>query len=230
MKEEFEVDIDSNFKSLKIELILHRINRQGYGNINFIIDDKANSLIIKHIKSDLAKINEKNISTNLINTNTNEDNIAYNLSEINRIKNNIPKTYLKNIYNILLYNKKTQIDFKNLFYEKVFDVDTNINDFIELDFKILLEYEAISNRNYVKTIYEIFDENFNSLYIKSANNDEFSFFSNKVVIDEYIFYNFNKNIKEMKFVIKFQMVLSGIIKLWYIKNDNCRLVIKNYGL
>ena len=58
-----------------------------------------------------------------MNININEDNIAYDLSEINYIKNNISKSYLKNIYNILFYNKKTQIDFRNLFYEKVFDVN-----------------------------------------------------------------------------------------------------------
>ena len=45
-----------------------------------------------------------------------------------------------------------------------------------MDFKILLEYDLISNRNYVKTIYEIFDENDNSLYVKSSNNSEYSFF------------------------------------------------------
>ena len=32
--------------------------------------------------------------------------------------------------------KKTQIDFRNLFYQKVFAVDDNKNDFIEMNFKI----------------------------------------------------------------------------------------------
>ena len=36
--------------------------------------------------------------------------------------------------------------------------------------------------------------------------------------------------KKIKFVIKFQMVLSRVIKIWYIQNENYRLVIKNYGL
>ena len=119
------------------------------------------------ISSNLEKIdtNKNDISTNLINIKTNEDNISYNLGEINYIKNNNSKSYLKNIYNILFYNKKTQIDFRNLFYEKVFDVNSKQNDFIEMDFKISLEYQDISERNYVKTIYEIFDENDNSFHI-----------------------------------------------------------------
>ena len=176
------------------------------------------------------KIDENNISTNLININGNENNMAYNLGEINYIKNNMPKSYLKNIYNILFHDKKTQVDFRNLFYENVFDVNANKNYFIEMNFKIDLEYEDISERNYVKTIYEIFDENDNSLYVKSVSNNEYLYFSNRVIVDENIFYNFTKNVKKIKFIIKFQMLLSKIIYIYYIKNDNYRLTIKNYGL
>ena len=99
-----------------------------------------------------------------------------------------------------------------------------------MNFKIDLEYEDISARNYVKIIYEIFDENDNSLYIKSVTNNNYTYFSNRVIIDENIFYNFTKNVIKIKFVIKFQMLLSRVIKIWYIKNDNYRLAIKNYGL
>ena len=173
--------------------------------------------------------NKNDISTNLININTNEDNITYNLSEINYITNNNSKLYLKNVYNILFYNKKTQIDFRNLFYEKVFDVNANKNDFIEMNFKIDLQYEHISERNYVKTIYEIFDDSDNSLYIRSVTDNNYTYFSNRVIIDENIFYNFTKNVKKIKFVIRFQMLLSRVIKIWYIKNDNYRLVIKHYS-
>ena len=79
-------------------------------------------------------------------------------------------------------------------------------------------------------IYEIFDDNDNSLYIKSVTNNNYTYFSNRVIIDANIFYNFTKNIKKIKFVIKFQMILSRVIKICYIKNDNYRLIIKNYGL
>ena len=99
-----------------------------------------------------------------------------------------------------------------------------------MNFKINLQYEDISERNYVKTIYEIFDENDNSLYVKSTNNNKYLYFSNSVIVDENIFYNFNKVVKKIKFVIKFQMLLSRVIKIFYIKNDNYRLAIKNYGL
>ena len=184
------------------------------------------------ILSNLSKIdiNENDISTNLIKMNTNEDDIAYNLSEINYIKNNISKPYLKNIYNILFYDSKTQIDFKGIFFKKVFDVNANKNDFVEMNFKIDLQYEDVSEINYVKSIYEIFDETNNSLNIKSVASNNYTYFSNRVIIDENIFYNFTKNVKNIKFVIKFQMLLPRVIKIRYIKNNNYRLVIKNYGL
>ena len=246
------MELDDDYKVIKIELILSLI-----GDVNNTEDCKiyntynSNFLCIKHYKkinlisvnnnlgnlentilSNSSKIdtNKNDISTNLIGINTNEDNIAYNLEEINHIENNIPKLYLKNVYDILFYDKKTQVDFRNLFYEKVFEVNANKNDFIEMNFKIDLQYEDISERNYVKTIYEIFDENDNSLYVKSVTNNNHTYFSNRVIIDENIFYNFTKNVKKIKFVIKFQIILSRVIKIWYIKNENYRLVVKNYGL
>ena len=258
--EDFCICFKKNYKNIKLNLQLHRHNRNGFGNINLKIDDdsinyininyadKNNEDIEKNkndisnnlrkintnegnISSNLGKINtnEGNISTNLIKINSNEDDILYNLSEINYIKNNNSTQYLKNIYNILFYDKKTQIDFKNLFYEKVFDINSKQNDFIEMNFKISLQYEDISERSYVKSVYQIFDENDNSLYIKSVNNNDYQYYSNKIFIDENIFYNFNKDIKKIEFVIKFQMLLSRIIKIWYIKNNNYRFILKHYS-
>ena len=248
--EDFCICFKKNYNKIKINLQLHRHNRHGTGNINLEIDDDNENYInvdyldrnndnnekvdinTESISSNLGKINDNknSISTNLIKITSNEDDILYNLNEINNIKNNSSKSYLKNVYNILLYDRKTQVSFRNYFFERVFDVNASINDFIEMSFKISLEYENISERAYVKTLYELFDENDNSLYIKSVSNNDYSYYSNKIFIDENIFYNFNKNIKKIKLVIKFQMILSRVIKLWYIKNDNYRLTIKNYGV
>ena len=232
VKDNFHVTFKNNYNKVKIILDLYRIYRHGTRNFNLELINESFTNIAYLDKNDISlKIdtNKNDISTNLIKINSNKDDILYNLSEMNYIKNN-SKSYLKNVYNILSYNKKTQIDFRNIFYEKVFDVNASINNFIEMYFKILLEYQSISNQNYVKMIYEIFDENDNSLYVKSVNNNGYAYYSNKIFIDENIFYNFTKDIKKIKFVIKFQMILSRVIKIWYIKNDNYRLVIKNYGL
>ena len=180
----FYVKLDDDYDIIKIELILSLIDDVNntvdcriynthnsnflsiryYKKINLISVNNNLGNLENTILSNSSKIdtNKNDISINLINVNTNEDNIAYNLSEINYIKNNISKPYLKNLYNILFYESKAQVDFRGIIFEKVFDVNTNKNDFIEMNFKIDLEYEDISERNYVKTIYEIFDETNNS--------------------------------------------------------------------
>ena len=38
---------------------------------------------------------------------------------------------------------------------------------------MLLEYENINEKNYVNINYEIFDENNNSLYISTINNNDY---------------------------------------------------------
>ena len=98
-----------------------------------------------------------------------------------------------------------------------------------MNFKIDLQYDDISERNYVKTIYEILDETNNSLYVKSVTNNDYTCFSNRVIVDENTFYDFTKDIEKIKFVIKFQMLLLRVIKIWYIKNENYRLILKHYS-
>ena len=234
--EDFCICFKKNYNKIKINLQLHRHNRHGTGNINLEIDDDNESYInIDYLdrnndNNEQVDTNTRDISTNLIKINSNEDDILTNLNEINYLKNN--KSHLKNVYNILFYNNNEQISFKDeIFYEKVLDVDAAINDFIEISFKIEIEYRNINDRNYVKNTYEILDENNNRLYIKTISNDGYSYFSNKVTINENIFYTFIKNIKKIKFVIKFQKLSeSRVIYLYYMKNDNYRLTIKNYGV
>ena len=114
------------FKKIKVNLILHCHNRHGIGNINLEIDDDSiNYININYIdKNNEDKEKNKNdISTNLIKINSNEDDILYYLEEINYIKDNISKPYLKNVYNILYYNVKEKIDFNNNFYNKTFELN-----------------------------------------------------------------------------------------------------------
>ena len=244
VKDNFYVTFKNNYNKITILLYLFRVYRHGTGNFNLelinenfvnvsYLDKNDISLKIdtnaRDISTNLSKIdvNKDDIATNLIKINSNEDDILYNSTEIDYLKNNMSKSYLKNIYNILFYDK--QINFKEVFYEKVFDVNSKQNDFIEIYFKIDLQYDDISERNYVKLIYQLFDENDNSLYIKSVTNSNYTYFSNRVIVDENIFYNFTKNVKKIKFVIKFQMLLSRVIKILYIKNDNYRFILKHYS-
>ena len=179
----FYVKLDDDYDVIKIELILSIID-----NVTNAVDCKiyntynSNFLCIKHYK----KINLSSVNSDLGDL---ENNILSNSSKINNIKNSI---YLKNIYSIIFYDSKTQIDFRGIFFEELFEVNAKQNDFMELNLKYLLEYEDMSERIYVNTVYEIFDENNNSLYISTINNNDYQYFSNKVSIKENIFYNFPK--------------------------------------
>ena len=227
----FYVKLNNDYSTIKIELVLSILDNITKSVTCKLYDFlKSNFLCIKHYK----KINSISANNNIGDLEnsilSNKNNISTNLSEIDYLKNNISKSYLKNIYNILFYDSKTQIDFTNMFYEKVFDINANKNHFIEMRFKIDLEYEDISGRNYIKAICLLFDENNNSLYTKSASNNEYFYFSNRVIIDENIFYNFTNDVKKIKFVIKFQNIsFSRVIKIFYIKNDNYRLILKHYS-
>ena len=65
-------------------------------------------------------------------------------------------------------------------------MQNQMNDSIELNLKMLVEYKNMSERIYFNTHYEIFDENNNSLYISLINNNDYQCFSNKVSIKENI--------------------------------------------
>ena len=228
--EDFCICFKKNYNKIKINLQLHRHNRHGVGNINLEIDDDS-YLNIDYLDRNNEQVdaNTRDISTNLIKINSNEDDILSNSSEINYLKKN--KSYLKNVYNILFYNNNEQISFKDeIFFHKIFELNANKNDFLEMSFKIELEYRNINDRKYVKNTYEILDENNNRLYIKTISNDDYSYYSNKIFIDENIFYNFNKDIKKIKFVIKFQKLsASRVIYLYYMKNLNYRFILKHYS-
>ena len=150
IKENFVVKCQ-NTDRLSIKLLLinkekYNIDLYKYNYIDIVYDDNINT--------SLTNINENAISSNLTKITDNENNISSNLTKIQELNQN--KTYFKNLENILFYDKKTQVDFRNLFFEKIFKVNTKQNDFIELNLKMLLEYEDMSERIYANTYYEIF--------------------------------------------------------------------------
>ena len=152
VKENFEVIIENDFKKLEVELFLHRVNREGFGSIILEIPNQDNfiniSYLIENASSNLEKINE------------NKNNISSNLTKINEISN---KLFIKNLYNDLINN------FRIYFYEKQYNIEYNKNDFIEMNFKLLLIYNNIDHSNYIKSIYEIRDDGNNILYVKNCS-------------------------------------------------------------
>ena len=84
-------------------------------SVNNDIGNLENTILSNSSKIDA---NKNDISTNLIKINSNEDDILYNLSEINYIKNDNSKSYLKNVYNILFYDKKHKSTLEIYFMKK----------------------------------------------------------------------------------------------------------------
>ena len=242
----FYFKLNEDYENIKIELILSLINdandttevicklynsyKSNFLNIKYY--KKINLISVNNNLDDIENnisSNKNDISTNLIKINSNENGILSNLNEINSIKNNNSKSYLKNIYNILFYNEEKQINSREIFYEKIFVINSKQDDFIEINVKMLLEYEDISQKKFVRTIYEILDENNNSLYFSQINNNDYQHFSNKLFINENIFYNFTKNIKKIKFRISFVKTAIQNIKISYINDNNYRFILKHYG-
>ena len=145
------------------------------------------------------------------------------------MKNNKSIQYLKNVYNIL-YNKKTQIDFRNSrFYEKVFNVNANKNDFIEINLRMLLDYENINESHLVFTAFKLIDDD-GELYIATYHNKDKILYKNFVFINETIFYNFEKDTKKLKILIYFRKAdTNAIIKIWYKPVNTDRMIIKHFS-
>ena len=207
----FYFKLNEDYENIKIELILSLINDANDTTqviCKLYNSYKSNFLNIKYYK----KINLISVNNNLVD-----------------IKNNNSKSYLKNIYNILFYNEEKQINSGEIFYEKIFVIDSNQDDFIEINLKMLIEYEDISQKKFISSIYEFLDENNNSLYFSQINNNDYQYFSNKLFINENIFYNFTKNIKKIKFRISFVKTAIQNIKISYINDNNYRFILKHYG-
>ena len=84
---------------------------------------------------------------------------------------------------------------------------------------------------YIKSIYELKDIDDNTLYIKTVDHCDYTYFSNRLFLDECILYNLDKDIEKIKFSIKFQKINHyRIAKMWYVKNDNYRLIIKKFWI
>ena len=188
---------------IKDELNFKFPNTSKIALLTYLISNENDSTSIDLFGHNTIKmINNDNVNTSLIDENKNF--ISSNLEKIDELNQN--KSYLKNVYNISFYDKKTQINFSDLFYEKIFEVNSSINDFIEINFKNSLQCEHISAKAFIKSIYEIKDMDDNALHAKTVDHNVYQYFSNRLLINKNIFYNFDKNIEKIKFSIKFQLV------------------------
>ena len=92
---------------------------------------------------------------------------------------------------------------------------------------MLLNYVNINYKKYVKSIYKILNDKI-VLYERIIDHNTYSSSNNFLTIEEKFFYNFNEDIKNIKFSIKFEMTDIKVIRLFYNKRNNNRLMLKTF--
>ena len=80
----------------------------------------------------------------------------------------------------------------------------------------------------VKSIYKILNDKI-VLYERIIDHSNYSSFNNYLTIDEKFLYNFNNDIQNITFSIKFEMTAIKVIRLFYKKRNNNRLILKHFG-
>ena len=240
VKSAFIVPINENMSKIKIDFFIAPKATQQNRSAIFTIKDinsnkiyikyfqKTDEMSIKDIKDSLNTVN--NITADLEKIDENKDNIASNLKKINDLSTKVDdKIKLKNIKNILFYDEKKQINFKNLFFNKTFELNIKKDDFIEIDLKMLLDYENIKESHITITEFKLYDDNNELLYILTYNNGGSISYSNFVFLNKNIFYNFKKDTKTLKIIIEFRMTKVEVVKIWYIPKNNDRMILKHYS-
>ena len=200
IKSVFIVPINENMSKIKIDFFIAPKETQQNRSARFTIQDiNSNKIYIKYFQ----KTNEMSIKD--------------------------IQVKLKNIINILFYNDKKQIDFKNNFFDNKFNLNIKKDDFIEIDLRMLLEYTNIDNSNIIITEFRLYDDNDDRLYTATYNNGNNITHDNLVFINKNIFYNFEKDVSNLRVKIFFYMLRSAIVKIWYKPKNLDRFILKHYG-
>ena len=228
IKDNFYVTFKNNYNKIKIVLDLYRVYRHGAGNFNLELINESFVNITYLDKNDISlKIdtNKNDISTNLSKIGANTNEISSNLSEIESVKNSI---FLKNLLNILYHDVDVKIT--NIFFENTYVINAKKTDFLEIQFKILLIYDFISNAKYVNTIFTLYDDDFNEVYWASYDNSDYinDYGTNDMLLQNYIYFTFDRDITNLKIRISFTWTRDNI-DITYKSSITDRLVIKHYG-
>ena len=218
VKSVFIVPINENMYKIKIDFFIAPKPTQENRSAIFTIKDiNSNKIYVKYFQ----KTNEMSIK-----------NIEDSLNTVNSITSKIDNLgkniYLKNLYNILYHDSDKRIS--HFFYDKTFLLNAKRNDFIEVYFKLQLEYDDISNAKNVTTNLIFFNiSNGQTLYSKSYSNNKYLTNTNNIIlINDSINYNFDIDINKVKIAITFSTTTN--LNITYKSINNHRLIVKHYTL
>ena len=151
-------------------------------------------------------------------------------SNVENKKSFTSRLNLKNLDNLIFRGYNYIISYNKAipFYNKTFNLSFKKNDFIELYIKVLLNYTDINDKIYVKSIYQI-KNNDMILYTNIIDHNKYSYFDNYLTIDETMFYTFDEDINNITFSFNFETIKNNINDIKYIFKNNNRLILKHYG-
>ena len=211
IKSVFIVPINENMSKIKIDFFIAPKETQQNRSARFTIQDiNSNKIYIKYFQ----KTDEMSIK-----------DIKDSLNRVGELEN---KLYLKNLFNELYHNNDLKVS--HIFYDKSFLINAKRNDFIEVYFKMLLEYDDISNAKYVDTNFILYNmENGQELYSKSYNNEDYIGITNaNITLNNAFHFNFDNDVTKLKIAITFSWTRSNLDITYKSINAN-RLIIKHYG-
>ena len=73
------------------------------------------------------------------------------------------------------------------------------NDFVDINLKILLEYEYINKSRIVIAAFKLINDNKEEIYVPTYLNGDDILYKNFVFFNKSIFYNFEKDTKEYEY-------------------------------
>ena len=189
----------SNNKYFIENFFIYNIEIENSYKIN---EDKPSFSMFKYtLEDDFKKDSILEIDCRLLYQYTNYNNIGL-LQHIFKLYDDTDNMFYdyKSLITNSGDNRRNDIKQNNIFFVKLNNNYKIIK--IELILSLIddansdLEYQDTDDRHYEKSIYEIFDENDNSLYVKSVTNNSYLYFSNRLIIDDNIFYNLITDVKK----------------------------------
>ena len=193
IKSVFIVPINENMTKIKIDFFIAPKPTQQNRTAKFIIKDiNSNKRYVKYFQK-TEEMSVKSIENSL--------NTVKNISA--RVDNLEKSLYLKNLYNILYHDNDIKVS--HIFFEKTYVLNTKKNDFLEINFKLLLKYGDISNSKYVDTNLILFDmSNGQELYSVSYDNSDYIGITNiDVLLNNAFSFNFDNDVEKLEIAITF---------------------------
>ena len=218
IKSVFIVPINENMSKIKIDFFIAPKESQQNRSAKFSIQDiNSNKIYLKYFQK-TEELSIKDIKNSLDNVN----NITDRVDKIGK------GLFLKNLFNDIYHDNDVIIT--NIFFDKKYKLHAKRNNFIEVYFKMLIEYNDTENAKHITTNFILYNmDNGQELISYSYDNSDYIGNSNTdILLNNAFYYNFDENINDIKIAITFTKRRS-YVDIKYKSINNNRLILKHYG-